>query len=93
MGMPYDLMWLSVPLYVVLQAVALARPESRTAAAVPLVVMVPLFAYTGVALARGSNLWPLPLLFASPPAALLLAAVLLLTHRGAVPRMVQGASN
>jgi hypothetical protein len=88
MGLPYDLIWLAVPLYVVLQAVALARPESRLAAAVPLAVMVPLFAYTGVALARGSNLWPLPLLLASPAAALLLAAVLLLTRRGGMPQPV-----
>jgi hypothetical protein len=88
MGLPYDLIWLAVPLYVVLQAVALARPESRLAATVPLAVMVPLFAYTGVALARGSNLWPLPLLFASPAAALLLATVLLLTRRGGMPQPV-----
>lgn len=88
MGMPYDLIWLAVPLYVVLQGVALARPESRMAAAVPLLVMVPLFAYSAVGLTRGSNLWPLPLLFASPPAALLLAAILLLSRRRGVPRAV-----
>jgi hypothetical protein len=86
MGLPYDLIWLAVPLYVALQAVALARPESRMAAAVPLAVMVPLFAFSAVALTRGSNLWPLPLLFATPPAALLLAAVLLLSRRGGVTR-------
>lgn len=93
MGLPYDLIWLAVPLYVLLQAVALVRPESRMAAAVPLVVMAPLFAYSAVALTRGSNLWPLPLLFAAPPAALLLATVLLLTRRGAVPHTVGGAYN
>ncbi len=94
MGLPYDLIWLAVPLYVVLQAVALARPGDRTPAALlPLTVMVPLFAYAGVAFARESNLWPLPLLFASPVAVLYLAAVLLLTRRGAGPRTVGGAYN
>lgn len=86
MGLPYDLIWLAVPLYVALQAVALARPECRAAAAVPLAVMVPVLAWSAVALAQGSNLWPLPLLLASPPAALLLAAVLLLSRRGGVPQ-------
>lgn len=86
MGMPYDLVWLAVPLYVVLQAVALVRPGSRAAAVVPLAVMVPVFAYTGLALAQGSNLWPLMLLFASPVAVLYLAVVLLAGRRVGAPR-------
>jgi len=82
--MPYDLIWLAVPLYVVLQAVALARPGGRLAAAVPLAVMVPVFAFTGVSLALQSNLWPLLLLMASPVAVLYLAVVLL-ARRASVP--------
>lgn len=77
MGMPYDLIWLAVPLYLVLQAVALMRPGSRAAAVVPLAVMAAVFAYTGVALAQESNLWPLTLLFVSPVAVLYLAGVFL----------------
>ena len=70
MGMMLNLLWLAVPGYIVLQvfAVALHSGRARLAAAVPLLVMVPLFVYASIGLARDSNLWPLPILFASPVA-------------------------
>jgi hypothetical protein len=68
MGMPLDLLWLTVPAYVILQALVLAWSSGwhRVVAGLPLVVMVPMFAITIVNLARESNLWPLLLLFTSP---------------------------
>ena len=67
MGMPLDLIWLTVPAYVVLQVVALMRSSggSRVAAVLPLFVMVPVFALTVVAIVQDSNLWPLWMLFAT----------------------------
>ena len=85
MGMPYDLIWLAVPLYVVLQVVALKRPGSRVAGAVPLAVMVPVFVATVVGIVQQSNLWPLLLLMASPVAVLYLTVVLLTGRRAGVP--------
>lgn len=43
MGMPLDLIWLTIPAYVVVQVIALMRSSSRSrvAAALPLIVMVP----------------------------------------------------
>ena len=79
MGMPLDLIWLCVPGYLLLQAYVLARPNgsARWTAWAPLVVMAPLFAYAAISLANGSNLWPLPILFASPLACLYLIVVAL----------------
>ncbi len=66
--MPFDLVWLAVPAYLLVQAVAISRTSGgmRVAAALPLAVMVPMFVYTAVAFAQASNLWPLGLLFLSP---------------------------
>jgi hypothetical protein len=70
----------SVPGYIVLQVYALARWRAgwRTAALVPLLLMVPLVAYTLFALLAGSNLWPLMLIFLTPLAFIYLFAVGLL---------------
>jgi hypothetical protein len=72
-----DLLWLSVPAYVIAQAVALLRTSGpwRVAAALPLAVMLPVFAHAAVAFAQQSNLWPLGMLLASPVALLYAAAV------------------
>jgi hypothetical protein len=82
MGMPYDLIWLAVPLYVILQVAVPAWSAGgvRVAAALPLVVMVPVFGFTAVAFAQESNLWPLLLLFTSPAAVLYLAVVALVAR-------------
>ena len=87
MGMPLDLLWLTIPAYVVVQVVALMRSSggSRTAAALPLFVMVPVFALTAVALVQESNLWPLLKLFAIPVALLYVAVVALLARRSSTP--------
>ena len=38
----------------------------RLAAALPLILMVPVIVVTGIALAKQSNLWPIVLIFAAP---------------------------
>ncbi len=83
MGMPLDLLWLTIPGYVVLQVVALMRSSggSRLAAALPLFGMLPVFAFTGVALVQESNLWPLWLLFTCPVAMAYVAVVSLRARR------------
>jgi hypothetical protein len=86
MGIGLVLM-LGVPGYFVLQVV-LARVWSggwRIAALVPLLVMAPAAVHTLVALAAGSNLWPIVIIFAAPPAlAYLLAVLVARTIAGAV---------
>ena len=80
---PFDLIFLCVPGYFLLQ-VALARGTSgwrRKAALVPAVIMVPILAYTVLAFAAQSNLWPLLMLLSAPLAFLylvVLSAILLL---------------
>jgi hypothetical protein len=49
----------------------------RKAALVPLLTMVPLFAYTVYALIAGSNLWPLIMLFITPVLSLHLIGVVI----------------
>lgn len=80
------LMW-GAPVYLVLQLVALwmMRGGWRIAAAVPAVPMGIVVAYTILALLAGSNLFPLVLIFASPPAALYLI-LLLIAYRFAPAR-------
>jgi len=77
MGMPYDLIWLCVPGYIAIQAFLMIRSRERPSAAVwaPLIPMAVVFALTAINLANGSNLWPLPLLLASPVACLYLAVI------------------
>ena len=80
---PFDLLFLCVPAYFLLQ-VALARGTSgwkRKAILAPAVIMVPILAYTVLAFAAQSNLWPLLLIFTAPLALVylvFLSAVLLL---------------
>lgn len=74
------LMGWSIPGYLALQVYMLARYRDgwRKAAMVPLVLMVPLLAYTLFALLAGSNLWPLMLIFLTPLAFLYLVGMWLL---------------
>jgi hypothetical protein len=77
---------LGVPGYFVLQVVLARRWTGgwRIAALVPLLVMGPAAVHTLVALAAGSNLWPIIIIFAAPPALAYLIAML-------VARTVAGA--
>jgi len=79
----FGMMW-SVPGYFVLQAVALRRWRGGwwTAAAIPLLPMGAVLVYTAVAFLKGSNLFPLVLIFASPPALVYLVILLILRRRG-----------
>ena len=83
MGMPLDLIWLTIAAYVVVQVIALMRSSSRSrmAAALPLFVMVPVFIHAAVGLVQGSNLWPLLMLFTSPIALLYVVVVAALPQR------------
>ncbi len=77
MGYLEGLIWLAVPAYIIMQFVVIWRSSSpsRWVAALPLVVMVPVFVLTGMAYAQESNLWPLCLLLASPVALLYVVGV------------------
>ena len=83
MGMPLDLIWLTIPAYVVVQVIALmcSSSGSRMAAALPLFVMVPVFVHAAVGLLQENNLWPLLMLFASPIALLYVVVVAVLPRR------------
>jgi len=63
MGMPLDLLWLTIPAYVLVQVVALMRSSrgSRMVAALPLFVMGPVFVHAVFGFMQESNLWPLPM--------------------------------
>jgi hypothetical protein len=69
-----------VPLYFVLQAWLLWRLRGgwRGAAAIPLLPMAAVLAYTFYAFLDGSNLFPLVLIFTAPIAALYLLAIMAL---------------
>lgn len=69
----------SIPAYACLQLFMMLRYSGgwRIAAGLPLVGMIPLALYTLAALLMGSNLWPLMLLFLTPPAFLYLVGLLI----------------
>ncbi len=86
-----DGLWLSVLAYVVVQAIVLRRASGfgRVAAALPLLVMIPVFVLTIVNLLLEKNLWPIFLLLASPLALLYVVAVALFQSarkRGSSPQ-------
>jgi heme A synthase len=87
MGLPLDLLWLTIPAYVVMQVVAMMRSSggSRMAATLPLFVMVPVFVHAAVGLVQESNLWPLLMLFVSPAALLYVTVVAFLPRRSRTP--------
>lgn len=68
---------LGVPAYFIAQPMALARWRGgwRKAALAPLLLTAPAAAYSVVALAQESNLWPLALIFAAAIGSLYLAAL------------------
>jgi hypothetical protein len=74
-----DVLWLSVLAYVVVQIIVLRRASGfgKVAAALPLLVMIPVFVLTVVNLVLEKNLWPILLLFASPLALLYVMVVAL----------------
>jgi hypothetical protein len=82
---PFDLIFLCVPGYFLLQAVLTLCTSGgwRKATLVPAVIMVPVLAYTVLAFAAQSNLWPLLLLLSAPLACLYLVVlgVILLLRR------------
>ena len=82
---PFDLIFLSVPGYVLLQAALTSRTSGgwRKASLVPAVIIVPILAYTVLAFAAQSNLWPLLMLLTAPLACLYLVVltVVLLLRR------------
>ena len=82
-----DLLWLSVLAYVVVQIIVLPRSSGfgPVAAALPLLVMIPVFVLTVVNLALGKNLWPIFLLLASPLALLYVVVVALVMPSAAKP--------
>lgn len=71
----FAFLYVSVLGYPVLQIHSLCRDGWKSAASLPLFLMIPLMVYTAWALAMGSNLWPLLLLFGSPFACLYLVAL------------------
>ena len=82
---PFDLIFLCVPGYFLLQAALTSCTSGRwrKASLVPAVIMVPIVAFTALAFAAQSNLWPLLLILTAPLAFLYLAAlgVILLLRR------------
>jgi hypothetical protein len=81
----FQLVALSVPGYLLLQAFALwrRRGRSKRAELLPLLAMMPAFAFSALAYARDANLWPVWLLLLCPPAVLYLAIVLFARSRSA----------
>ena len=74
----------SVPGYFVLQPWTLARLRHgwRIAAAAPLVIAVPAALWCLIALAQGSNLWPLVFILFAPAGCLYLLALVLIREIG-----------
>jgi hypothetical protein len=72
-----DALFWGFPVYLVLQGYTAWTWEGgwRRAALAPLLVMVPLVAFAILAAAAQSNLFPLFVIFASPPAVLYLLAL------------------
>jgi hypothetical protein len=80
---PFDLIFLCVPGYFLLQAALTFWTSGgwRKATLAPAVIMAPILSYTMIAFAAQSNLWPLLLIFIAPLAFLylgVLAVILLL---------------
>jgi hypothetical protein len=78
-GLLSVLIFTAVPAYPILQLIAFWRLNGgrRILAAVPLLVMLPTYAFCLWALTRDSNLWPIWAIFLSPVAAVYLAVLLM----------------
>ncbi|WP_454780423.1 hypothetical protein [Legionella sp. WA2022007384] len=72
-----QLLFFSIPIYWILQIRLLWTwsGRRRTYACIPLLISLPLLAYTVFALFLGSNLWPLMMLFITPVALLMLIII------------------
>ncbi|HUG12979.1 MAG TPA: hypothetical protein VMM36_18320 [Opitutaceae bacterium] len=79
------LAFLSLPAYPLFQVYALwkLRGMTRLLSALPLVFMLPIYAYSFFALSKGSNLWPLFAIFASPVALIIVIVVMVIARRRA----------
>jgi hypothetical protein len=84
-GLLVPLAFLSLPAYPFFQIYALVRLRGRVrlVSALPLVFMLPIYAYTILALSKGSNLWPLFAIFASPVALIIVIAVMFVARKRA----------
>jgi hypothetical protein len=73
--------FISAAAYIPLQVYTLIKWEGRWRwlALVPLVVILPVIAWTMVGFAQEKNLWPLLLIFASPLASLYLVSLMVLS--------------
>jgi hypothetical protein len=80
------IMMLGVPGYFVLQFVAAKKLDRgwRLASYAPLAVMVPVTGHAILALAAGSNLWPILIIFCAPVALLYLLALYVVRAAGAI---------
>jgi hypothetical protein len=74
-GILFLMMSVSVFGYPILQIYSLWKDGWKSLSAIPLIIMIPLLAYTAFAFAMQSNLWPLLFLFASPFAFLYLVLI------------------
>ncbi|MEJ1972287.1 MAG: hypothetical protein WDM96_07435 [Lacunisphaera sp.] len=86
-GILMPVVFISLPGYPLLQAWACYRLRGarRLLAALPLCFMLPTYAFCLYALRQDSNLWPLPAIFLSPVAALLVAGLLIYFHFRPLP--------
>ena len=84
---------LTVPAYFVLQTALLVRYSGgwRKAVAAPLLLVIPILIYTAFAFLKGSNLFPVVLILASPFAFFYLLIVLIL-HRLSNPRLMAASA-
>jgi hypothetical protein len=82
------LAFLSLPAYPLFQFYALwkLRGTARLLSALPLVFMLPIYGYSFFALSKGSNLWPLFAIFASPVALIVVIVVMIVARRKAAER-------
>ena len=73
-----QLLFFSIPIYWILQLRLLLKWSGRwrTYACIPLLISLPLLAYTVFALFLGSNLWPLMMLFITPVTLLMLFIIM-----------------
>lgn len=87
---PFDLIFLCVPGYFLLQVLLTYRTSGgwRKATLAPAVIMAPVLAYTVLAFAAQSNLWPLLMLLITPLAFLYLVVLSVLLLIGRIAKAV-----
>ena len=87
--------FLSLPAYPLFQFYALwkLRGTMRWLSALPLLLMLPVYGHSLYALSKGSNLWPIYVIFASPVALILLIAVMIVARKRALAEAQQGPAS